>query len=92
MSILKTIWDNAYGLLVDDGRMAAGALIILAFTALLTNTIADERVRNLSGFVFLGLVCALILTNLYAAGRNAARKRVSATEQSSGQQPVLSEH
>jgi hypothetical protein len=85
MKILKLIWDNTYGLLVDDGRMAAGALIILAFTGVLTNIVHDEEIKNLSGFVFLALVCVLIVTNLYAAGRNAARKRVPATGKSGNQ-------
>jgi hypothetical protein len=85
MKLLKLIWDNTYGLLVDDGRMAVGALLILAFAGILAELAPDESARNASGFVLLGLVCVLILTNLYAAGQNAARQRVSVPEHSTNQ-------
>ncbi len=80
MKILNLIWDNTYGLLVDDGSMAAGALIIIAVTAVLSQMAPDEAARNMSGFLMLALVCALVLTNLFAAGRNAARQRQVSSE------------
>ncbi len=80
MKILNLIWDNTYGLLVDDGSMAAGALIIIAVTAVLSQMAPDEAARNMSGFLMLSLVCALVLTNLFAAGRNAARQRQVSSE------------
>jgi len=27
---LRSVWDNTYGLLVDDGQMAVGALLAIA--------------------------------------------------------------
>jgi hypothetical protein len=73
--MLKLIWENSYGLLVDDGSLAAGALIILAVTWALNGLVGGERVHELSGYLYVALVSLLILINLYAAGRNAARKR-----------------
>jgi hypothetical protein len=75
VKIIKLIWNNTYGLLVDDGSMAAGALIIIAITGVLSQLAPDETARNMSGFLMLALVCALVLTNLFSAGRNAARQR-----------------
>ncbi len=73
MKILKLIWDQLYGLLVDDGQMAAGALIIQVVCGLVGLSLPEEE-RAVAGFLFLGLVCALVIVNLYKAGRNAAAK------------------
>ncbi len=73
--VLRAIWENTYGLLVDDGSLALGALaavaVIWAFAVVATD--AAERV---GGVLLLALVSVLVLVNLYAAGRNA-RRRVS---------------
>jgi hypothetical protein len=75
MRLLKAIWENTYGLLVDDGRLAAGAVLGLIATALLTALAPNETVRDLGGPLLLTWVCVLLLSNLYTAGRSAARKR-----------------
>ena len=77
MRLLKAIWENLYGLLVDDGRLAAGALIVLLFSAAVGQLAPNDAVRGASGFLFLILICALLLQNLYAAGRNAGRQRIA---------------
>ncbi len=76
MSLLKFIWDNTYGLLVDDGSLAAGALLALLASGSVSILAPSAAIRNLGGFLLLGLVCALLILNLYAAGRNAARTRL----------------
>ena len=72
-SLLRGIWDNTYGLLVDDGQLAIGAIVALTITWLVAQT-NDELVHENSGWVLLVLVVALVIANLYRAGRNARRK------------------
>ena len=73
-NVVRGIWDNTYGLLVDDGQLAIGAIVALAITWLLAQA-SSEAVRENAGWVLLVLVVALVLANLYRAGRNARRKR-----------------
>ena len=73
-SVLRAVWDNTYGLLVDDGQLAIGAILALAITWLLAQTGSDP-VRENAGWVLLVLVVALVVANLYRAGHNARRKR-----------------
>jgi hypothetical protein len=74
-SVLRGIWDNTYGLLVDDGQLAIGAIVALAITWFVAQSGTDE-VRENAGWLLLVLVVALVVANLYRAGRNA-RRRVS---------------
>jgi chromate transport protein ChrA len=73
-SVLRAVWDNTYGLLVDDGQLAIGAIVALAITWFLAQTSSDALREN-AGWVLVALVVALVLANLYRAGRNARRKR-----------------
>ena len=75
MKLLKAVWENAVGLLVDDGRLAGGALLGLIVTWLFAAVAPNETIQQLGGPLLLMWVCVLLLSNLYAAGRNAARKR-----------------
>jgi hypothetical protein len=71
MRLLKAIWENTYGLLVDDGRLAAGAVLGLIVTWMFAILAPNETLQPLAGPLLLTWVCALLLSNLYAAGRKA---------------------
>ncbi|TMF54169.1 MAG: hypothetical protein E6I19_12360 [Chloroflexi bacterium] len=73
-SVLRGIWDNTYGLLVDDGQLAVGAIAALAITWLIAQY-SSEALREDAGWVLVAMVVVLIVANLYRAGRNAHRRR-----------------
>ncbi len=70
-SVLRGIWDNTYGLLVDDGQLAVGAIAALVVTWLVAQSGA---LQDNAGWLLLVLVLALVVANLYRAGRNARRQ------------------
>jgi phosphate/sulfate permease len=72
-NVLRGIWGNTYGLLVDDGQLAIGAIAALVVTWLAAQSGAFQE--N-AGWLLLVLVLALVIANLYRAGRNA-RSRAS---------------
>ena len=71
-SALRAIWANTYGLLVDDGQLALGAILALAVTWVVAASGPDELREN-AGWLLLALVVALVVANLYRAGQNARR-------------------
>ncbi len=73
-SVLRGVWDNTYGLLVDDGQLAIGAIAALAVTWLVAQT-SEEAIRENVGWVLVALVVALVIANLYRAGHNVQGKR-----------------
>jgi hypothetical protein len=73
--MFKTIWSTLYRLLVDDGQLAIGALLALAIAWAIAYTGGDQG-RDISGWVLLVLVLALVVLNLYRAGVTV-RARVS---------------
>jgi len=73
-SVLRGIWDNTYGLLVDDGQLAVGAIAALAITWVIA-AYSPEAVREDAGWALLAMVVVLVIANLYRAGRNARSKR-----------------
>ena len=70
-SVLRGIWGNTYGLLVDDGQLAVGAIAALVVTWLVAQSGA---LQDNAGWLLLVLVLALVVANLYRAGRNARRQ------------------
>lgn len=71
--VLSAVWENTYGLLVDDGQLAVGIVLALAFVWLLA-TYAGAAARDVGGWVLLALLIALKLANIYRAGQNARRR------------------
>jgi hypothetical protein len=69
------VWSTVYGLLVDDGQLAIGALGALTITWLLA-TAGGEATQQIAGWLLLVLVLGLVVVNLYRAGL-VARARVS---------------
>jgi len=72
-SVLGSIWETLWGLLVDDGQLAVGIVVSLAIVWMLA-TYGGESLRDLAGWLLLALLVALTLANLYRAGVNARRK------------------
>lgn len=72
-SFLRGVWDNTYGLLVDDGQLAIGAIAALAITWVVAQY-ANETVREDAGWLLLAMVIVLVIANTYRAGHNARRK------------------
>ena len=68
-SIGLTVWE----LLVEDGQLAVGIVASLAITWVLANTGNDSLVQ-ITGWILLALLVALMLANLARAARNARRK------------------
>ena len=73
MQRLKAIWDNTYGLLVDDGQLALGALAGFTVTGVLSTLAPPATVQAYAGPMLLGWTCLLVVSNLYAAGCHARR-------------------
>jgi uncharacterized membrane protein YeaQ/YmgE (transglycosylase-associated protein family) len=75
----ETLWEASLGLIIEDGWIAVGAVGAILATWLFTR-MADaqhnEEMLNLAGPLLLAMIAMLVLANLYAAGRSAARKRV----------------
>jgi hypothetical protein len=72
-SVLRAIWANTYGLLVDDGQLALGAIAALAVTWVIAES-GSDAVRENAGWLLYAMVLALAVTNIYRAGHNARRK------------------
>ena len=68
--VLRAVWDNTSGLLVDDGQLAMGAIGALVVTWLAAQSGALQQD---AGWLLLVLVLGLVVANLYRAGRNARR-------------------
>ncbi len=71
---LSAIWENLYGLLVDDGSLALGAIAAVAITWIFA-VVATDAFERLGGVVLLVLISALVIANLYTAGQRIRRAR-----------------
>jgi hypothetical protein len=77
MNLLHAIFQAIFDLLVEDGSIAlgtVGALVATGIWEALTN--ANPELANRGGLLLFVLLMALLLGNVYRAGRSAARKRV----------------
>jgi len=72
---LRAVWDNTYGLLVDDGQLALGAIIALAVTWLVAQ-IGGDTVRENAGWLLYLMVLGLAVANIYRAGRSVHRSKM----------------
>jgi len=71
---MKEAWEQIYGLLVEDGQIAVGTLaafVAAGAVAALGSRLHNDLLRNSAGFVLLILLIALLLVNVYTAGRKA---------------------
>ena len=68
---MPSIWNNTYGLLVDDGQLAVGAIaaLVVIWFAPQSATLQEN-----AGWLLLLLVLALVVANLYRTGRNVRRQ------------------
>jgi hypothetical protein len=73
--MFSSIWSTLVGLLIEDGQLAIGALVALAIAWAIAYTGGDQG-RDVSGWVLLVIVLALVVANLYRAGLSV-RARVS---------------
>lgn len=70
--MFRTIWSTLYGLLVDDGQLAIGAMLALAITWAVAYA-GGATAREIVGWVLLAIVLVLVVANLYRAGLSARR-------------------
>jgi uncharacterized membrane protein YfcA len=71
---MREAWEQVYGLLVEDGQIAIGTLaafVVAAAVSALGGSLQNEMLRNSAGPLLFVLLMALLLVNLYAAGRKA---------------------
>ena len=73
MQLFKILWNNTYGLLVDDGQLALGALAGFTATGAFSALAPPATVSAYAGPLLLVWTCLLVVSNLYTAGHHAAR-------------------
>jgi len=77
MEFLKRTWEEVFGLVVEDGSIALGAIGAVIAAGLIAWLAGDNQdVRNMAGPLLMMVILALVLVNVYVAGKNAARKRM----------------
>ena len=75
-ALLRSLWENLYGLFVDDGAIAVGTLVAVAVTGVwAVLTPSGSEARDLGGPLLFVLLMLLLIVNVYGAGRAAARRR-----------------
>ena len=71
---MNAAWEQVYGLLVEDGQIAVGTLLAFAAAAVVSvlgGVLQNDMLRNAAGPLLFLLLMALLLVNLYTAGRRA---------------------
>jgi len=69
---LRSIWETAVGLLVEDSQLAIGIVLALAITWALSTLGAG--VEPLIGWVLLALLLAVLFVNLIITARRAKQR------------------
>ena len=77
MKVLAAAWEQVYGLLVEDGQIAIGALVAFVVAAAWSVLAGGGDLRDAAGPLLFVLLMGLLLGNLYTTGRKAYAKRVS---------------
>jgi len=67
-SAVAGVWEAIWGLLVEDGSLAAGIVVALGVTWAAAALIADP-LRLQVGWLLLAMLAILLVLNLRAAGR-----------------------
>ncbi|MBV9328938.1 MAG: hypothetical protein JO352_34960 [Chloroflexi bacterium] len=84
---MRDAWEQVYGLLVEDGQIAIGTLaafVAAAAVAALGSELQNDMLRNSAGLLLFVLLMALLLVNLYSAGRKAYPPTTPATPSAAG--------
>jgi uncharacterized protein YacL len=69
---LRSIWETAVGLLVEDSQLAIGIVLALVITWALSTLGAS--VEPLIGWVLLALLLAVLFVNLIITARRAKQR------------------
>lgn len=72
MSSLKAIAETVWGLLVEDGSLAAGIIAALAVTWVAAAVLPDPS-RDQIGWLLVVMLVVLVIVNLRNAGHRAKR-------------------
>jgi hypothetical protein len=76
MRFLAAVWENVYGLLVDDGSIALGTLVALPLAGGWTWVAAPRPdLEQLGGPLLFVLLMGLLVVNLHRTARAARHKR-----------------
>jgi hypothetical protein len=73
MKLLISVWEQVFGLLVEDGQIAVGTLLAFAVAAG-WSAFGSEALRDYAGPLLLVLLMSLMLVNVYTTGRKAVAK------------------
>lgn len=80
MNFLASVWEQIYGLLVEDGQIALGTLaafVACGAVSALAGNLGSESLRDSTGPLLFVLLMTLLLVNLYTTGRKAYAKRTN---------------
>ena len=80
MTFLAALWEQIYGLLVEDGQIALGTLaafVACGAISALAGNLGSESLRDSVGPLLFVLLMTLLLVNLYTTGRKAYAKRTN---------------
>ena len=71
-SVLRFVWENVVGLVVEDSQLAIGIVAALVITGALSAT--GDAVEPVIGWLLLALLVIVLLGNLILTARRAKRR------------------